>query len=140
MTTTDVKIDLNKSEVEAAIAQAIDALSASNLINAQTNAAQVYMVGIRDRAPRLTGRLAVSFYVAQTDSNTVSVGSDLVYAPIHEYGGRIVAKNASSLRFVVDNRVVFVRSVNIPARPYVLPTFEQDTPAAAQAFDEAINI
>lgn len=140
MTTSNVRVSLNKSEVEAAIASAIDALSASHLIEAQTKAAQVYMVGIRDRAPRLTGRLAVSFYVAQTSSDTVTVGSDLVYAPIHEYGGRIVAKNATNLRFVVDNRVVFMRAVNIPARPYVLPTFEQDTPAAAQAFDEAIDI
>lgn len=140
MTTASARIDLNTDEVEAAIASAIDALSASNLIDAQIKAAQVYMVGIRDRAPRLTGRLAVSFYVAQTSSDTVTVGSDLVYAPIQEYGGRIVAKNATNLRFVIDNRVVFVRSVNIPARPYVLPTFEQDTPAAAQAFDEAISI
>src|ERR1700743_2497589 len=123
----DVSINLDKSEVEAAVASAIDALSASNLIDAQIKAAQVYMVGIRGRAPRLTGRLAVSFYVAQTSSDTVTVGSDLVYAPIQEYGGRIVAKNATNLRFVIDNRVVFVRSVNIPAQPYVLPTFEQDT-------------
>jgi phage gpG-like protein len=140
MTTSNVNIDLDKGEVEAAITQAIDALSASNLINAQIKAAQVYMVGIRDRAPRLTGRLATSFYVAQIDSNTVTVGSDLVYAPIHEYGGRITAKSAINLRFVIGDRVIFTKSVNIPARPYVLPTFEADTPNAAQAFDDAIEI
>jgi len=140
MTTSNVNIELDVAEVEAAIAQAIDALSASNLINAQTKAAQVYMVGIRDRAPRLTGRLAVSFYVAQTDADTVTVGSDLIYAPVHEYGARITAKSATNLRFIVDGRLVFTKSVNIPARPYVLPTFEIDTPNAAQAFDEAINI
>jgi phage virion morphogenesis protein len=56
-------------------------------------------------------------YAAGEDS--VQVGSGLVYARIHQDGGTIRPKNAKALVFQMGNQLVFARSVDIPARPYL---------------------
>lgn len=47
------------------------------------------------------------------------VGSGLVYAAIHQFGGTIVPKKAKRLVFRLGNRTVFARKVTLPARPYL---------------------
>jgi phage virion morphogenesis protein len=49
----------------------------------------------------------------------VWVGSNKVYAAIHQFGGKIVPKNAKALQFKLGNHFVRVQSVTIPARPYL---------------------
>lgn len=49
----------------------------------------------------------------------VIVGSGLVYAAIHQFGGTITPKQAKRLVFRVGNRTIFARKVTIPARPYL---------------------
>lgn len=67
---------------------------------------------------QLTGTLWDSIdYRAGLDQ--VHVGSPLVYARIHQFGGTIVAKNAKMLRFVSNGQTFTRRSVYIPARPYL---------------------
>lgn len=56
-------------------------------------------------------------YIATPTS--VQVGSGLVYARIHQQGGQIAAKNASSLAFMIGNRLIQVKSVTMPRRPYL---------------------
>lgn len=56
-------------------------------------------------------------YVASADS--VVVGSGLVYARIHQEGGRIVPKTAEALAFMAGGRLVFAKSVTLPPRPYL---------------------
>lgn len=51
--------------------------------------------------------------------NSVEVGTGLVYARIHQEGGVISAKNAKALSFMMGNRFVQVKSVTMPARPYL---------------------
>ncbi len=52
---------------------------------------------------------------------TVTVGSNRIYAAIHQFGGKIVPKNAKALEFKLGagGGLVRVKSVTIPARPYL---------------------
>lgn len=54
----------------------------------------------------------------------VRIGTNLVYAAIHEFGGIITPKNGEFLVFEVEGfggwtDKVFARQVEIPARPYL---------------------
>lgn len=65
-----------------------------------------------------SGMLSQSIdYIASSES--VIVGSGLIYARIHQKGGKIVARNAKALMFQIGNGLVSVKSVNMPARPYL---------------------
>ncbi len=66
-----------------------------------------------------TGRLRKSIDYAATP-NKVMVGSNVAYARIHQLGGTIKPKNGKALKFNgKDGKPVFVKQVNIPARPYI---------------------
>ena len=66
-----------------------------------------------------SGQLAASqTHVATQD--TAEIGSNLIYAGVHQEGKTIVPKNADKLSFVLANGVtVFVDEVTIPPRPYL---------------------
>lgn len=52
--------------------------------------------------------------------NQVRVGSNMIYAGVHQTGATIRAKSAKGLRFTLANgETVMVGSVTIPARPYL---------------------
>lgn len=54
------------------------------------------------------------------------VGTNLVYAPPHEFGATIRAKNGPFLIFQLDSgEWIRTRSVTIPARPFLRPAFEE---------------
>lgn len=64
---------------------------------------------------------------------TYSVGTNLVYARIQELGGEITGKRGGLLTFLGDSGWVRVRSVTIPAQPYLRPAFDaMQAPAAVQ--------
>lgn len=54
------------------------------------------------------------------NADSVEIGSNLIYAGIHQFGGRITAK-AGHLKFALPGGLGFVsvKGVNIPARPYL---------------------
>ncbi len=61
-------------------------------------------------------------------AHEVSWGSPMIYAAIHQFGGKIVPKSAPALEFLLGNIgarglvpvfLVRVKSVTIPARPYL---------------------
>lgn len=56
-------------------------------------------------------------YAASEDS--VEIGTGIVYGRIHQDGGTIRPKTARALAFMAGNRLVMVRSVTLPARPYL---------------------
>lgn len=65
-----------------------------------------------------SGALARSIdYAVQGES--VTVGSGMIYAAIHQFGGTITPKKAKRLVFRIGNRTIFARKVTIPARPYL---------------------
>lgn len=69
-----------------------------------------------------TGRLKSSINgTSQMVGNIVTgkIGTNVVYAPIHEFGGVIRAKNSPYLRFKIGDRWVSKKQVTIPARPFL---------------------
>lgn len=65
-----------------------------------------------------SGALARSIDYAVAGMQAV-VGSGLIYAAIHQFGGVIVPKAKRTLAFMIGNRPVFARKVTMPARPYI---------------------
>jgi len=58
----------------------------------------------------------------QVDRDSVTIGTNLVYAALQNFGGVIKPKNGKALSFVVGGRRVFVKhAITIPAREF-LPT------------------
>jgi phage virion morphogenesis protein len=53
------------------------------------------------------------------DTRSVRVGSNKVYAAVHQFGATIKPVHAPALRFRLGNRLVFAKRVTIPARPYL---------------------
>lgn len=66
-----------------------------------------------------TGALLGSI-VSQPEQRSVEVGSNLIYAGVHQTGAIITAKNGDALTFfLADGQMVEVASVEIPARPFL---------------------
>lgn len=55
----------------------------------------------------------------ETSSDAVQVGTNKVYAAIHQFGGTIKPKDAPALIFRIGGKLVWARSVTIPARPFL---------------------
>lgn len=61
-----------------------------------------------------------------------SIGTDVLYARIHEQEGfrgqtrTITPRQAQFLRFKVENRWVTLKSVTIPSRPFLRPAIEDN--------------
>lgn len=55
----------------------------------------------------------------KSDDKTAEIGTNRIYAGIHQFGGVITAKKAKYLRFKINGREVFAKSVVIPARPFL---------------------
>jgi phage virion morphogenesis protein len=68
---------------------------------------------------------SITFDVA---GDAVAVGSNKVYAAIHQFGGVIKAKKAPFLVFRTTAGLAFAKQVTIPARPYLgLSAEDEDT-------------
>ena len=71
---------------------------------------------LRESAMRGGLMASVTF---QTSSDAVAVGTNKVYAAIHQFGGTIKPKSADRLVFRIGGQMVFAKSVTIPARPFL---------------------
>jgi len=64
--------------------------------------------------------------VEATDTHAeAAIGSNMIYARIHELGGIIKPVFAKMLHFVIDGVDVFAKSVQMPARPYLRPAMDE---------------
>lgn len=73
----------------------------------------------RGQPLRDTGRLNRSI-VSRADSDGVTVGTGVKYAPVHQFGATIVPRKARRLVFPGPNgQLIFARKVTIPARPFM---------------------
>jgi phage gpG-like protein len=71
---------------------------------------------------RHSGDLATSIdKVDRTDNETMVGSYGVVYARIHELGGRIKPKVKKCLRFKTERGWVTTKLVRMPKRPYILP-------------------
>lgn len=68
---------------------------------------------------RDTGRLNRSI-VANPDKTGVTIGTNVKYAPTHQFGATITPKTARRLVFPGPNgQLIFAKKVTIPARPFM---------------------
>ena len=52
-------------------------------------------------------------------SDEVEVGSNLIYAGVHQHGATIKPKSAGKLAFKIGSHLIFADQVTIPARPFL---------------------
>ncbi|MDG6895047.1 phage virion morphogenesis protein [Volucribacter amazonae] len=62
---------------------------------------------------------------AKHNHDEAIVGTNVLYAALHHFGGTIKPKKVNYLKFKIGERFVQVKSVTIPARPFLTLT-EQD--------------
>jgi phage gpG-like protein len=72
---------------------------------------------------RRSGRLANSIRY-WFSGGSCYVGTNIIYAAIHEYGGIIRAVNAKYLRFKIQERWYSKKQVRIPKRAYIKPSID----------------
>lgn len=72
-----------------------------------------------------TGNLRRSI-VASSKKLEGSLESSAEYAAIHEFGGTIKPKNSKYLKFVIGGQWKSVKQVIMPARPFLMPAFEDN--------------
>lgn len=71
---------------------------------------------------------------AKGNKAEVTVGTNVIYAAIHEFGGTIVARNAKALVFKTKDGIWHrVKSVTIPARPFMRPALDNGLPRIKEA-------
>lgn len=90
---------------------------------------------LKVRTNRLRGSITRGPVQGREGTLQVVVGTNVIYARIHEFGGVIVPKRRKFLRFAVDGRAVFAKRVTIPKRPYIEPSIAE----AAQAMVSIIG-
>lgn len=80
-----------------------------------------------------------SSITSDPDSRSVAVGTNKIYAGIHQFGGTIRAKSAAGLRFQLPGGLGFrrVMEVEMPARPFLGLSAEDETEILAQIEDYA---
>lgn len=92
----------------------------------------------REKLNVRSGRLRQSISATPAGKGAVAVGTNVVYAPIHEFGGKtppheIVPIRAAALAFNIGGKTVFARKVShpgslIPARPFLGPALDKERP------------
>lgn len=80
-----------------------------------------------------SGRLRDSIN-AQAGQDEVRVGTNVIYARVHQEGATIVPKDASALVFFIGGDLVKAKSVTLPARPYLGISAEDETSVAEIVF------
>ena len=91
-----------------------------------------------------TSRLLKSIW-HKVMGNIAYIGTNLIYAPIHHYGGVIRAKSAPYLCFPIPwettksgkKKFVKVKQITIPARPF-MKIQKEDTRKVLKVFDDYI--
>jgi phage virion morphogenesis protein len=70
------------------------------------------------RTLRDSGRLANSM-TREADGSGVAIGTNVIYAAVHQFGAVIRAKNKKYLAFKIGGKTVLKQQVRIPARPFL---------------------
>lgn len=87
-----------------------------------------------------TGNLLNNWKVENDGDLAAVVGTTTPYAAIHEFGGTVNAKTGGWLRFqTADGSWHTVKSVTIPARPYIRPAIDEHSKDVSEAVGEVIR-
>lgn len=84
-------------------------------------------------------RRSISQRTDQT-SLVATIGTNVEYAAIHEFGGEIRPKNAKALRFKIGDQWIMAKVVRMPARPFLRPGVRDAVSNASGPFSEAMRI
>jgi len=92
-----------------------------------------YLSGPRpEKLGRISGDLARSV-LYRISGSSVQVGSNLPYAPVHEYGATIVPVRARALVFkTLDGAWHSAQKVVIPPRPFLAPALNDAMPSVIE--------
>lgn len=87
----------------------------------------------QNRTGTLEGSIKIAEYAHRDGDGYRGLwgSADVVYALIHELGGRIVPVRAPALRFQINGQWVTTQQVDIPARPYLRPAADAEYPSLA---------
>lgn len=77
------------------------------------------------KAPVLTGNLRRSIHAEKIGTGRAAVGTNVIYARQREFGGTIVPRNAKTLAFRIDGRMVFAKRVYQRPRPFMRPAMDE---------------
>ena len=72
---------------------------------------------------------------SQVEGNVLRVGTNKVYAAVHQFGGTIRPRAAPRLAFRLGQRLVFAGTVTIPARPF-LGISDDDRATILEGFED----
>lgn len=84
-------------------------------------------------------RRSIQTTVKPQGSNVIgTIGSDVIYARIHELGGTIHPRVADYLQFQVNGHWVKTKEVKIPARPYLSPAITKNEEKIKEIIQDSI--
>jgi HK97 gp10 family phage protein len=97
----------------------------------------------KKNAPKQTRTLArsINAEIIPTFDRTilVGIGTNIIYARIHELGGTIKAKKGQYLKFFIKGKFIQVKQVTIPARPYLTPAIEDNVTEIEKIIGEELR-
>jgi len=94
--------------------------------------------GLKNRSGYL--RRSINTYVnSKTTSAVATIGSNAVYAAIHEHGGVVTTKVSNYLMFQTQSGWVKTKLVNIPPRPFLATAVDRNYFTMKQAIIKGIN-
>lgn len=103
--------------------------------NALRESAMIVRRSATLKAPFKSGALRRSI-VEYSNGNTMEIGTNLIYAAIHEWGWVITPKRAKYLTFKVNGKRVRTKRVVIPARPFMGPALRENTKNIINIFNK----
>ncbi len=131
-------------ELEAKLARLSDALRGSFLETAVKSGAKLIEGPAKEKVPVKTRNLKRSIHIEASSTSTTAeakIGTDVVYAAIQEFGGTIVPKSKPYLVFKTkDGAWHSVKSVEIPAHPYLRPAFDENKDKTVKEVGDALEI
>lgn len=108
----------NSRVIMRGLAQELETLTSDNF-ESESFGGQAWVRSMgRGKTLNDTGELKDSI-TSSASSHAAQVGTNMIYARIHHFGGAIRPKQKSHLVFATPNGFARVKSVTLPARPFL---------------------
>ena len=133
----DVSLNFDTSAFERAMIENPKEIQLSIRKSLMTSA-QVVQRKAKINAPFITGNLKRNIK-SKVFKDVAKIGTDVIYARIHELGGIITPKRAKYLRFKVGGKWVATKRVVMPKRPYLQPALEDSANEIRKIFVDNIK-
>ena len=162
---------VNLREFEAQLKRLENAPAEQALVTAGKAGGVIIRNAAAEKAPKKTRTLARSIHIEVLESSRyrvwMAIGTDVVYAAIHEFGGVILPKHAKFLAIPIGDLVgsprlhdlrfakrgnlyvledaggnvqyVLKSQVVIPARPYMRPAWDENIDRAVREMGEVLK-